>query len=648
MTRGEEQRQERKEQNMAAEDTIPKLLVANFQKYGAQRTALRRKDRGIWKGYTWKDYCNHVKHFSLGLISLGFKPGDRIAIIGDNDPEYYWAEIASQAARGSSVGIFTDSAPEEVKYIINDSDSSFVVTQDQEQVDKMLRIKEEIQGVRKVIYWDPKGLWFYDDPWIMSFASVEDLGKSYDKEHPGLFEQNVQDTTGTDIAVLCYTSGTTGLPKGVVLSHNNVLGCSRGYIGSDPWYSDDNYLSFLPPAWGAEQYLGIASGLQSGLTVNFPETAETVQEDIREISPQCIFYASRIWEDVASTVQAKISDSTLLKRFLYNAFLPYSYKIETLKEQNKKPGTLLRLLGFLGYVLVFRALLDKLGFLKVRAAYTAGAPLSPDTFGFLRALGINLKQFYGTTETGINTIHRTGDVRHESVGQLIPGSSIKISEDQEILLKGTAPFEGYYKKREITEEKVTEDGWFHTGDAGYIDEKGHLIYLERVEDMRELSDGHKFPPQYIEGKLKFSPYIKDVMAVGGQERDYVTALVQIDFANMGKWAEENRVNYTTFTDLSQKPEVYDLVQREIDRVNRSLPNRSRIKKFLNLHKEFDPDDAELTRTRKLRRRFVEDRYGELITALYGDETETTIRTEFTYQDGKKAVMETLLKIRFVD
>jgi len=633
---------------MATEETIPQLLQGNFQKYGERRTALRRKDRGIWKEYTWKDYYNRVKHFSLGLIDLGFKPGDRIAIIGDNDPEYYWAEIAAQAACGSSVGIFTDSAPDEVKYIINDSDSSFVIAQDQEQVDKLLRIREEIKKVTGVVYWDPKGLWFYNDPWIVSFTSVEEVGEAYSKEHPELFEENIKRTKGTDIAVLCYTSGTTGLPKGVVLSHNNVLGCSRGYVGIDPWYSDDNYLSFLPPAWGAEQYLGIASGLHSGLTVNFPETAETVQDDIREVSPQCIFYASRIWEDVASTVQAKISDSTALKRFLYNTFLPYSYKIETFKEQKKNPGVFLRLLGFIGYVLVFRALLDKLGFLQVRTAYTAGAPLSPDTFGFLRALGINLKQFYGTTETGINTIHRTGAVRHESVGQLIPGSSIKISEDQEILLKGSARFEGYYKKPEITKEKVTEDGWFHTGDAGYIDDEGHLIYLERVEDMRELSDGHKFPPQYIEGKLKFSPYIKDVMAVGGKDRKYVTALVQIDFANMGKWAEDNRVNYTTFTDLSQKPEVYNLVQSEIDRVNRSLPERSRIKKFLNLHKEFDPDDAELTRTRKLRRRFVEDRYGELIQALYTDQTETAIQTEVTYQDGKKAVMETLLKIRFVE
>ncbi|MFH1479758.1 MAG: AMP-binding protein [Pseudomonadota bacterium] len=629
------------------EDTLPKLLRSNYQEYGNRKVALRRKDRGIWNEYTWKDYYHHVKYFSLGLTSLGFQPGDRIAIIGDNDPEYYWAELGAQSACGSSVGIFTDSAPEEVKYIINDSESSFVVAQDQEQVDKVLSIKSEIKRVKKTIYWDPKGLWFYDDPWIMSFEAVEELGKSYEKNHPDLFEKNIDQGKGNDVAVLCYTSGTTGLPKGVILSYDNVIGCSRGWLDVDPWYPDDNYLSFLPPAWAAEQYLGIASGLRAGITVNFPETAETIQEDIREISPQCVFYASRIWEDVASTVQAKINDSTFLKRFLFRIFFPVNDKIEGLRNQKKKRNLFWKCLGFLSYIAFFRALKDKLGLQKIRAAYTAGAPLSPDTFGFLRTMEINLKQFYGTTETGINTVHRTGDVRHESVGELIPGSSIKISQDQAILLKGSAPFEGYYKKPDSTREKLTGDGWFHTGDAGHIDSEGHLIYLERLEDMRELSSGHKFPPQFIEGKLKFSPYIKDVMVVGGKERDYVTALIQIDFANMGKWAEENRIAYTTFTDLSQKPRVYDFIEKEIERVNRSLPEKSRIKKFLNLHKEFDPDDAELTRTRKLRRRFVEDRYKELIEALYSDRTEMIIESEVRYQDGRTSLIKTSLTIRFI-
>jgi len=632
---------------MTEEDTLPKLLRMNFKRFGDRRIAIRRKDRGVWKEYTWRDYYEHVKHFSLGLISLGFQPGDRIAIIGDNDPEYYWAELAAQSANGSSVGIFTDSGPEEIKYIIIDSESSFIVAQDQEQVDKLLKIKDEILKAEKTIYWDPKGLWFYNDPWVIAFNAVEELGKQYNRNHPDLFDRNIDQGKGNDIAVLCYTSGTTGLPKGVILSFDNIIGASRGLFQVDPWHLDDEYLSFLPPAWGAEQYLGLASGLQSGLTVNFPETSETIKEDIREISPQHVFYASRIWEDVASNVQAKISDSTFLKKFLYETFLPINYRIENFRNQKKKINVFWKILDGLSYIFVFRALLDKLGLMKLRVGFTAGAPLSPDTFGYLRALGINLKQFYGTTETGINTMHRTGNVRHESVGEVIPGSSMVISEDQEILLKGPAPFQGYYRKPESTKEKLTEEGWFRTGDAGYIDNEGHLIYLERLDDMRELSDGHKFPPQYIEGKLKFSPYIKDVLALGGKEKDYVTALIQIDFANMGKWAEDNRVTYTTFTDLSQKLEVYDLVLKEIEKVNSRLPERSRIRKFLNLHKEFDPDEAELTRTRKLRRRFVEDRYRELIEALYTNMTEITVESEIRYQDGRKSVIRTPIMIRFI-
>jgi long-chain acyl-CoA synthetase len=628
-------------------DTLPKLLRWNYKKYGDRRVALRRKDRGIWKEYTWKDYYDQVKYFSLGLISLGFQQGDRIAIIGDNDPEYYWAEISAQAACGSSVGIFTDSSPEEVKYIINDSESTFIVCHDQEQIDKVLEIKRQIPLVKKAIYWDPKGLWFYNEPWITSFDAVRELGKSYEKEHPELFDQNIEKGKGTDIAVLCYTSGTTGLPKGVILSFDNLIKGSQSLLEAEQWYPEDEYLSFIPPAWAAEQYLGLASGLRSGLKVNFPETSETVQADIVEISPQCVFYASRIWEDVTSTIQAKINDSTFLKRFLYRSLLPVNYRIELLRNQKKRISIFWKLLGWLAYILVLRALQDKLGLQKIRAAYTAGAPLSPDAFGFLRALGINLKQFYGTSETGINVIHRTGDVRHESVGKVLPGSSVKISDEQELLLKGAAPFRGYYKKPDSTREKLTEDGWFRTGDAGYVDEEGHLVYLDRLEYMRELSDGHKFPPQFIEGKLKFSPYIKDVMAVGDKDSNYVTGLIQIDFANVGKWAEENRIVYTTFTDLSQKPEVYELVRREIEKVNKSLPERSRIKKFLNLHKEFDPDDAELTRTRKLRRGFVEKRYRELIEALYTDKSEVMIESEVRYQDGRISTMKTPLKIQAI-
>jgi len=628
-------------------DTFPKLLKWNFDYYGDKRIAQRRKDKGIWKEYTWKDYYEHTKCFSLGLISLGFKQGDRIAIIGDNDPEYYWAEIAAQSGCGSSVGIFTDAIGDEITYIVNHSDSTFIVAQDQEQVDKMLGVKFEISKVKKVIYWDPKGLWFYDDPWLISFEEVEKLGREFEINNPDVFEKNVAKGKGSDVGVLCYTSGTTGKPKGVMLNFNNLLKSTQSWLQVDPWEDGDEYLSFLPPAWGTEQFMGLGGALYTGLRVNFPETSDTIQEDLREISPQVVFYAARVWEDVTSTIQSRINDSSALKRFLFNKMLPLGYKAEAMRQNNENINLFWHLLEIVHYVLVLRPLHDNLGLKKIRIGYTAGAALGPDTFYFLRALKINIKQLYGTTETGINTIHRNNDVRNETVGQALPGSGVKISEDQEILLKGPSPFAGYYKDPKTTTEKLNADGWFHSGDAGYIDENKHLVWIERLKDLKELSDGHKFPPQYIEGKLKFSPYIKDAMAIGGKERGYVTTLIQIDFENVSRWAEENGISFTTFTDLSQKEQVRALMSQEVAKVNKTLPKQSRVLKYANLHKEFDPDEGELTRTRKLRKSFVEERFKKLINALYLDEEYVTIQSEVTYQSGKKAQIETSVAINRV-
>lgn len=625
-------------------DTFPKLLEWNYHRYGDKRVAQRRKDKGIWKEYTWKDYYLHVKYFSLGLISLGFKAGDRIAIIGDNDPEYYWAEISAQAACGSSVGIFTDSIGDEIAYIVNYSDAIFAVAQDQEQVDKMLAIKSEIPKVQKVIYWDPKGLWFYDDAWLMSFEEVEELGREFERDNPGVFEKNISRGKGSDIAVLLTTSGTTGLPKVVMATFDNLLKSTESWLKVDPWEHDDEYLSFLPLAWGVEQFIGLGGGLYTGLRVSLPETADTVQEDLREISPQVVFYSARLWEDVTSTIQSRITDSSFLKRFLFNKLLPIGYKVEAMRQEKVEISLLWRLLEIVHYLLVLRPLHDNLGLKKLRVGYTAGAPLAPDAFYFLRALKINIKQLYGTGETGINTIHRNEDVRNETVGVTLPGSQVKISKDQEILLKGPSPFIGYYKDPKTTAEKLDEDGWFHSGDAGYIDEHGHLIWIERLKDLKELSDGRKFPPQYIEGKLKFSPYVKDAMAIGGKERNYVSALVQIDFNNVSRWAEQNGITFTTFGDLSQKKEVIELISGEIKKVNKTLPEESIVTKFANIPKEFDPDEGELTRSRKLRKSFVESRFKDLIDALYSEKNSVTIRSEVTYQSGRKGQVETSVAI----
>jgi long-chain acyl-CoA synthetase len=629
------------------EDTLPKLLKRNADQYGDRRVAMRRKEYGIWQPYTWRQYYESVKYFSLGLISLGLEPGDKVSIIGENDPEWYWGELAAQAAGGAVVGIFTDCIPSEVKYYIQNSDTKFVIAHDQEQVDKILAIKDELPLLRGVIYWDPKGLWFYHDPLLHSFEQVMDLGRKFEEIHPGHFEARVAAGKGDDIAVFCYTSGTTSLPKGAMVRHQNMIETAGAWHAVDPWRPSDDYVSFVPPAWAAEQYIGVTGGLIASVTVNFPEEPETVQENIREIGPQVLMYSARLWENVCSSVQAEMADAEGLKRLTDRIFHPVGYQMGQATLLGKQPGLALKALYRIADLALLRGLRDRIGLSRVRYAYTAGAALSPDILTFFRALGINLKQFYGLTETGLLTLHREKDIRPETVGTCLPGSEIRISPEGEILARSVGMFAGYYKNPEAT-AKALEDGWYHTGDGGYIDEFGHLIYLDRLSEFRDLSGGRKFSPSYIEIRLRFSPYIKDCMTVGGPNRDYVTAVINIDYANVGSWAEKRGLAYTTFTDLSQKPAVYDLIQSEIERVNRTLPDEQRIKKFVLLHKEFDPDEAELTRTRKLRRSFVEQRYSDLIEAMYGDADQFVAEAVITYQDGRKGAIKTAITVRTID
>jgi long-chain acyl-CoA synthetase len=630
-------------------ETLPKSLVAGYEKYGDRKVAMRQKDLGIWRSYTWQDSYEQVRHLALGLISLGLKRGDKVCIIGDNDPQYFWAQLAIQSGGGVAVGIFTDSAPAELQYIVNHSDAVLVFAKDQEQCDKLLEIRNQIPEVQRVIYWDEKGLWSYDEPWLLRFEGVQAMGRSLDAEQPELFQRYVDQGHGEDLAVFCYTSGTTGLPKGAMLSHRNLIaGCDQT-MQVDPRLEADEYMSFLPPAWITENTLGLTVHLRTGMVVNFPEAPETVQPNIREVAPQSLLFSARLWENMVAMVQVKIIESTWLNRNLYKVFMPVGHKVATLRFEERKPAAfLLRFLHTVGEVAVFGPLRDKLGLVNVKSAYSSGAALNPDVLRFFRAIGVNIKQLYGSTEAQVHTLHVGDDVRFETVGVPPPGMEIKIADDGEILVKGATVVRGYYKNPEATEEAFVIDHeghrWYRTGDAGHVDSTGHLIYLDRVKEMLTLSSGEKYSPQYIEGRLKFSPYIRNVMTVGGTDTPFVTALVNMDFDNVGRWAERRGLAYTTFVDLSQKPEVYELIREDVERVNRTLPPAARVRKFVLLHKEFDADEGELTRTRKLRRGLLGERYGDMIAAMYGGEDRVQVQAAVKYRDGREGIIETTVRI----
>ena len=630
-------------------DTLPKNLIAAWQKYGNKKIAMRQKEMGIWRSYTWQDSCQQVRQLSLGLMRLGMGRGDKVCIIGDNDPQYFWAQLAIQSGGGVAVGIFTDSAPQEIQYIVDHSDAAFVFAKDQEQCDKLLEIRGQVPKVKRVIYWDDKGLWNYQEAWLVGFDELRSLGRSLDEEQPHLFEHSVEQGHGDELAIFCYTSGTTGLPKGAMITHRNLLaGCDSAQL-ADPRLETDEYLSFLPPAWITENVLGLTVHLRVGMVVNFPESPETVQENIRELTPHAMLFSARLWENMMGLVQVKIAETSRVNRLLYKIFMPVGYKVAGLRyEQRKAVNPPWRLLYALGDFALFHPLRDKLGLTRVKSAYSSGAALNPDVIRFFRAVGVNIKQLYGSTEAQVHTLHVKDDVRFETVGVPPPGQYVKIAEDSEILVSGGTVFQGYYKNPEATEKalRVDEDGrrWFCTGDAGHLDADGHLIYLDRVKEMITLASGEKYSPQFLEGQLKFSPYIRDVMTVGGKERAYVAALINMDFENVGRWAEKRGVPYTTFVDLSQKPEVYDLIRRDVERVNRALPPAARIRKFVLLHKEFDADEGELTRTRKLRRNLLLERYQDMISAMYGDGDSVNVRAAVKYRDGREGVVETTVRV----
>jgi long-chain acyl-CoA synthetase len=629
-------------------DTWPKVLKYNFEKYGDTKRAMRHKHYGIWQPYTWKDYYVNVKSMALGLLSLGLEPGDKVLIVGDNAPEWYYAELAAQAAHGVSVGAYSDLTPTEIKYIAENSETRFAVVQDEEQVDKLLLVKDALPRVKKLIYWNYKGLAHYGDPILMGFREVLALGERYEAEHPGLFERNVGTGKADDVCAIVYTSGTTAeSPKGAVHTYRTLRAGAEYHLRLDPWHDHDNIVPHLPPVWINEQWLAIGCHLLSACTLNFAEGPETQQRDTRETGPSIVFRGARLWESQAAMVRARISRADPINRFAFRMFMPVGNAMAESAHGNQKPGLFRRLLYFLVDTTFFEPIRRSLGLQNARICYTTGAILSPDAFKFYHALNLPLKSLYGSTEGGALTGAKNDDIRLDTVGPAHKGTEVGVTDSGEIIYRQPGTFVGYYKDPDKTAE-VLKDGWFCSGDSGSIREDGHIVLVDTVKALIRLTSGKTLAPQLIESRLRFSPYIKDAWILGGPEGVYASAIIVINYDNVGSWAGERRVPYSTFTELAQRPEVYELVKQDIDRVNRTLLPEARVRKYVNLHRELDPDEGELTRTRKLRRTFLEEHYRELIDAIYNDKTDVAIEALVGYGDGPMGTSKTTLRIQSVE
>jgi long-chain acyl-CoA synthetase len=629
-------------------DTWPKVLKYNYEKYGDTHRAMRHKHYGIWQPYTWKDYYLNVKSLALGLMSLGLEPGDKVLILGDNEPEWYYAELAAQAAHGVSVGAYSDLTPAEIKYIAENSEAGLAVVQDQEQVDKLLQVKDALPLLKKVIYWNYKGLAHYEDPILIGFREALKLGEKHEEKHPGFFERNVESGKAEDVCAIVYTSGTTGeAPKGAVHTYRTLRAGAEYHLRLDPWHEHDNIVPYLPPVWINEQWFAIGCHLLSACTLNFAEGPETQERDARETGPSIVFRGARLWESQAAMVRARISSADPINRFAFRVLMPAGNQVAEASYKKQKPGLFRRMIYCLVYTTFFAPIRRSLGLQNARISYATGSILSPDAFKFYHALNLPLKNLYGSTEGGALTGAKNDEIRLDTAGPAHKGTEVKITDNGEIIYRQSGTFVEYYKDPEKTAE-VLKDGWFYSGDSGFIRDDGHIVLVDRVKDLVELASGETLAPQLIESRLRFSPYIKDAWILAGPAGLYASAIIVIDYNNVGKWAGQMRVPYSTFTELAQRPEVYELVKQDIKRVNRTLSPGSSMRKYVNLHREFDPEEGELTRNRKLRRAFLEERYREIIEAIYGDRTEVPVEARVGHSDGRMGTITTTLRIQSVE
>ncbi len=628
--------------DLSDQTTLPRLLAANARALGGV-VALREKDRGIWQQTTWAQWLESVLRCAAGLEALGFAPGDALLVVGDNRPHLYSGMLAAGALRGFAMPVYPDAAPDEVRHSIQASDVRFVLAEDQEQVDKILDLRESCPSVAHLVYDDARGLGAYQAAGLLSWAKLQELGAERLQREPALRQALIERATPDDPAAFIHSSGTTGRPKGVVLSQRNILAGVANAHRAKSFDFGEEILSYLPMAWIGDFAITLGAGIALHFTINVPESPETVLHDLREIAPTYYLAAPRSWDNLLTMVQVRMEDSTRLKKALYHFFMQQAVARERALLEGREPSRAQKLMRPLGEWLIYGPIKDQLGLTRVRNAFTGGEAIGEDTFVFYRALGVQLRQLYGQTESSaFNAMQEPGEVRLHTVGRPLPGVDTRIADNGEILIRSGSVFRGYHRNDEATRAAL-QDGWLHTGDAGYLEGDGHLVVLGRLSEVVHTAQGERYIPNYIENRLKFSPWIKDV-AVLGKGRERLAAIVCIDKEPVGHWAELRGISYMSYADLSQKAEVVELVRAAMQRVNATLPEGLKLRHFVSLHKEFDADDGEITRTRKLRRNVVEERYAPIIEAIYDGRASVTMKAQIVYETGEVGVTERELRI----
>ncbi len=632
-------------------DTFPKLLDDLATRMG-DKHAIREKEYGIWQAWTWREYRQQIHDLAHGLAALGFKRGDKLAIIGSNSPTLYGAMCAAQCLGGIPVPMYQDSVADELQYVIEHAEVRFAVLQDQEQVDKLLEIRDRCPLLETLIFDEPRGLRHYAQDFLHSYESVQSKGREFAASNPQFLAAEVQQCKGSDIGIILYTSGTTGRAKGVMLSNDNILITARNTAEADGLRADDEVVAYLPMAWVGDNIFSVGQAFTTGFCVSCPESADTVLQDMNEIGPTFYFAPPRVFENMLTNVMIRMEDASAIKLKLFKYFMGHAREVGVQLLDGKQVGMADRLLYMLGDILVYGPLKNTLGLSKIRIAYTAGEAIGPEIFTFYRSLGINIKQLYGQTEAAVFiTMQAEGEVSSDSVGKPAPGVEIEIADSGEVMYRSPGVFECYYKNPEATAKTKTEDGWVHTGDAGYFTEAGDLKIIDRAKDVGKLNHGGMFAPKFIENKLKFFPQIREAV-VFGHQRDFATCFINIDLEAVGNWAEKRNIAYASYQELAANPDVIDLIQGCIEQVNADLAvdqhlSGSQLHRFLIVHKELDADDGELTRTGKVRRVIVDERYAVLIDALYSGKTECHVETSVTFEDGRSGSISGDLEIRDV-